>query len=438
MESRGRIVRRGAWVRRLGVIATMGGVWLLSATALAAEPAAPPAGPLGESVEQLIQIAHRFSPEVAAAALEATAALARVEAAGSLDDPTLRVLLEDIPRSGSGVLPNNGPNTRRYQVFQEIPFPGKRALKEEIAGAQGRQAQVRKHQVEIALAYQIKAAYAEYHRAHVMMEQTESLLDVVRSMARLAQARYAQGLGQQADVTGAEAERAALSAELARTKAERRKAQVRLNTLMTRAAAAPLVDKPRPRRLPPRHLLEPAALTDRALRDNPELHIKEAEIDAADRTRDLADRSWYPDFGVGLGVMQRSGEPFGYEAMVEMKIPLRWGLRRAQQAEATAMASAARAKRQQARLEVESMVHEAQIALEALREQERLLRDLAVPQANIALQSATRAYELSKGEFIPVLVATQNLKKARLDYAKVLYDTQIGLAQIEKLIGGEL
>ena len=89
---------------------------------------------------------------------------------------------------------------------------------------------------------------------------------------------------------------------------------------------------------------------------------------AVDRGRDLADRNWYPDIGVGVGVNQTDRGLDSYQAMVEVNLPLQWGLRRAQQAEATAMASGARQRLAQMDRQLEGDLAEDGLLLIAARD----------------------------------------------------------------------
>ncbi|PWC34936.1 TolC family protein [Azospirillum sp. TSO22-1] len=395
--------------------------------------AAEPSG----DIRHLIDTARRMNPEAAVMALEADAAAARIESAGALDDPKFKVELE-LPRNEPGYLPRRRAGQELYQVRQMFPLWGKRDLKREIAASDSRKAVAAQAEVANQLAYRVKVAYAEYHAAHLAADETRALLGTVRRLSDLGRARYAQGPGKQQDVTGANAEAGVLTAELARMDADRRRAQVRLNGLLARSPGTPLPAKPQPRPVPPLEVQPAEALADRARADYPPIRAQLAQIDSADKTRQLAERSWYPDVELGLGAMRREGRFDGYQAMVEVNIPLYADRRRAEQREAASMAGAARARLEQLRLEVTTELHEAYAMLGALKERKRIVREVTLPQARIALESAVRGYELARGDFPNLLVAEQTLRRALVEYVTVTFEEQIRLAEIERLIGGEL
>jgi outer membrane protein TolC len=412
---------------------------VLSAPARAGESRTAAGPAIGASVEELLAIVHRMNPELAAMALEADAAAARVEAADKLPDPKFALRYDEWPRADSSVAPSFSRfGTMKYELSQEFPLGGQRGLKREQALAEHRGTQSQRQATALELAMRVKVVYAEYHQAHMAILQLGSVKAVVSRLGQFALSRYSQGLGTQLDTVQAELERTELEAELVRMTLERRQARIRLNALLNRPADAPLVEKPRLRPVPPAARIDAASLVERARQANPALQTQRAKIDAVDRGRDLVDRSWVPNLEVGVGVVQKGARLDSYEAMVGVNIPLQWGLREAQQREATAMASAARSRLTQAERQLEADIHEAAASFQASQEREKILRDGLLPQAETALQSATKAYELGLTEFVTVLEAERRLRNTNLDRLKIQLEQQARLAEIERLIGGDL
>ena len=431
--------------RRFALVALLVAAALLGPTARA-EEADPshgdaPRGAVGATVDELVAIAKAMSPELQIAALEEAAAAARIDGAGSLADPKLSLSVEDwnTNRNG-GYLPSNpaAGTTKKLKVSQELPFWGKRDLKREIAEANARKATLLKAQVENELVAKVKVAYAEYHSAHLVSGLARDLKSRLDTLAKLARARYAQALGRLQDVTRAEVEKASLETEIVRTEAERRKARVKINRLLARPLEAPLVEAPAPRPIPPMETLDLAALTERAQRSNPDILAQQATIEGADTARRLAEKGWYPDFEVAVSSVKRDGDWRGYEAMVSMNVPLQASLRESEIGEAKALAGAARTRRELRALELGNEVSDAWISLKSAREVERLLREGQLPQAEIGFQAAAKGYELGRTDLLDVLQTEQQLWKSNIDLVKMLFEQQIRLAELEKLVGGEL
>ncbi|HIJ61825.1 MAG TPA: TolC family protein [Rhodospirillaceae bacterium] len=387
-------------------------------------------------LDELIAIARQMNPELAMAALEDDAVAARVAGADTLPDPTLVWQAMDIPRSDATGLPARLPRTDKLFVRQQVPLWGKRDLKREMAEADSRKAVILHRLVEIELIARLKTAYADYHQAHQAMDIDRDLLPRLDSIAKLARARYMQGVGRQQEATGAEIERTQLAAELAAVEVTRHKARIRINGLLGRAPETPVAETPRLRPVPAD--LDLAALTETALRRNPQLLAEDAGIQAAQAGQELAEKGWYPDLGVSLGVVKANGRFDGYEAMLEVNIPLQGGLREAEIGQAKAESGKARTRRRLQELAIGNALAEAYWSLRAARNTERLISETALPQAQIGFDSAVRAYGVGKGEFIMVLSAEQQLRRSQIDLLKAQLDQQMQLAEIEKLAGGDL
>src|SRR5258707_541878 len=186
----------------------------------------------GATLDEMLAIARRLSPELAARALDTEAAQARVEIAGSLADPTLRNPSDEIDRT-------RGPRQNKmfFTVEQEFPLWGKRDLRRDQASADVARTRADTRVTEVELIEKVKVAFAQYYQADQAIRTTEDLHRVVHDIARVAQDRYAQGRGSQQEVYKAEVENTRLATELVRLEAKRRGAPAPRNALLPRPAA---------------------------------------------------------------------------------------------------------------------------------------------------------------------------------------------------------
>ena len=213
---------------------------LLAACCLAAAAAEPLPG---ASVDSLLALARSRNPEYAAMRREAEAAGERIESAGALPDPTLRVELENIGNAGSDAGPNLLParvGDTKYTLIQPLPLWGKRDLRRDAAAADARQAQSRAAAAWNDLAARLKSAYAQSWLAARNEALTREMLDLASALEGIAQARYASGLVPQQDVIRAQSERANLRADLINLDMERHHLHTRINALLARPANAAL------------------------------------------------------------------------------------------------------------------------------------------------------------------------------------------------------
>ncbi len=430
------VIKRSCRVRP-GLVCSVAALAFTLAGAGAAVAQAPDPGVPGRTVDELLTLVRRVSPEIAVMALEAEAAVARVDAAGELPDPLFRTEFENIDRRSGSLLPSRlGLVT--YTIAQEFPLWGKRDLRREAARAEADGAQARRRSVESELAMRVKAAFTGYYQANTSIQITEELLGTIGAVVAAAQRRYAQGRGSQQDVIKAEIERGQLRADLVRLGAARNRAVAQLNALLNRPAGAPLATPRALRPLPPPEAISLAFLVERVKQSNPGLAGERAGIDGAERARRLVDRSWYPDVTVSLSAVDEDRRFAGYEAMIEFKLPLRWGLREAQAREASAKLGAAQARLDAASARAQGELEEAYWALDASRRVARILHETHIPQTQLALRTARAAYEVGRGDLLAVLEAERNVRQVLLEHLNVLAEQQIQLAEIEKIIGGDL
>src|SRR5438093_1584526 len=132
-------------------------IGLLGALALT-EPvsAAPKTTTPGSTVGELVALARQLSPELAAAALSAEAAVARITSAGALPDPTLRVDADNLDQRNRAM---NGTTTV-FRLMQEFPLWGKQDLKREMAAFDAAAAKYRRRGAALELVARVKSVFA--------------------------------------------------------------------------------------------------------------------------------------------------------------------------------------------------------------------------------------------------------------------------------------
>ena len=399
----------------------------------------PPA--LGARVDELLELGRRLNPGVTVRALEAEAALARADAAGRFPDPMFTTEFEDMRASGSGYAPESLGRVK-YTVAQTIPLWGKRGLERRMASAEADAAQAQRRVAEVELDQRIKVVFANYYAAEATLHVTRELLRTVTAIAEAAQSRYAQGRGSQQDAISAEAEKGGLQLDLARREAERRGAAGRLNALLDRPTGAPLAAPEALRPVPTADAMPLGELLERARRSNPSIDAEGAEITAAERSIELVRRNWYPDVTLGLSVYDEDGADRrqfgGYEAMISLEIPLQWGVRDAREREFKAKLAASRARRESTFVDLRGEIEESWWALEGLQQGIDVLRRVNIPQADVMLRSTLAAYEVGRADLPSVLLAEQAVRRTELENIDLIVEQQVRLAEIEKLIGGDL
>lgn len=397
--------------------------------------------PPGASVDELLAYAREHNPEFAAMRLEAEAAAERVQPAGALADPTLRLELRNVTNAGSDARPNLLPDrvgSTKYTVVQPLPFWGKRDLRRDAAAAAAEAAQGQAGLAWNDLAARIKGGYAQSYALARQIDLLREVTALIERLEGITRVRYAGGLAPQQDAIRVRVERTALRNELVQLETEYHHAQSRLNALLARPAHAPLAEPVRLRPLPSPATLDYVALEERLRGRNPQLFADDARLRAAEKNRDLAYRNRYPDFALGVSPIQTRSRVSEWELMVEMNIPLQQGSRRSQEREAERMVEAARARREASANQLLAELSENLAALDSARWVEKLARDELLPQSELTFQAALAGYETGKVDFATLLDAQRQIRRAKQDAIKAQAEQQARLADIERLVGEDL
>jgi outer membrane protein, heavy metal efflux system len=389
----------------------------------------------GATLQGLLSLAKEKNPDYAGMRFEAQAAAERVTPAGALPDPRLRTELMDITRMGEQnptLLPGRVGSTR-YTLMQDLPWFGKRGLKQGIAQLEADASQSKSDGSWRELAARIRTVQAQRQYLRRNAQLAQEILDLMQQLEHIAQLRYGGGLAAQQDVIRAQVEQTAMKSELIALEGETRQADVRLNALLARAASAPLAPAETLQATPPqpdRATLE-ARLRDR----NPQLFAQEALLQAAGKSRELAYSNRYPDFTLSIAPTQYQTAIKEWALMVEINIPLQQDTRRAQEREAEAMLSAAQSRKEALANQLLSDLSENLAGLEAAQRSVALAGNSLLPQAELGMRSALAAYENGKVDFATLLDAQRQIRQARQTRIKSQLEAQMRMAEIEKLAG---
>ena len=411
-------------------------VLVLLSLALSLPVAASGEEPPGADLAGLLELARARNPEFAAMRHEAEAAAARIEPAGALPDPMLRLELMGLTRDGEPDLFADRVGATRLTLLQQVPWFGKRALRRDAAADGAATAAREREALWTELAAAITAAHAQYYGTMREIAIADETLERLVRMEEAAQALYATGRAGQADVIRAQAEQTAVRGGLAALEARRQRLQAMLNALLSRPTFAPLAA--------PMHLREAAVLPDftaleaRLRETNPRLAAAQARIDKAEKERSLVWRDRYSDFTLGFGPALAGDRTADWQVMVEVNIPLQQGTRRHREREAESLLRASAAAREAEINRLLAALGEQSAGYEAAQRSETLARLSLVPQAQAGYEAALAAYETGRGDFGAILDAANRLSAARLEQLRSEVDAALRLAEIERLIGEDL
>ena len=382
-------------------------------TLLAGIAVCMPLGAQGQlSLKELVEEARAHNQEILAAQKKYEGARQRPSQAGSLPDPIFSPGYNSngnpLPGAGLGHEPTSMIG---FTITQEVPAPGKRRLRGDVAGKEA-DVQFQEYRVvELNVIARLKQAYAGLYHGYAVQQLLQQTRDQLRELLQVTEARYSVGRAAQQDVFKAQAQLSLLETRLLQSTRERRAREAEVNSLLDRAPGSALGIPEDPRtealRMPLEDLI--AAAENQAPLRMREQKTEERE-EAAMR---LARRSYYPDYSVTGGYSNMGGMPAFYTFRVDLKIPLYYA--RKQRAEVTEQAQAvARAQHsyQAAGQSLRARITEQYAAAETSLELMRIYTQDVIPQANLALESSLISYQTGAVDFLSVL----NNQLAVLEY----------------------
>jgi len=388
------------------------------------------------TLKDLLRAAAENNPEIKAAEQSEAASKAVIPAAGALPEPTVK--FESMGHFAPPSLMKGDPSSARaYGVEQEIPFPGKLGIKEDIAAAEAEGQLWNRQLVSRKVVSDLKQAFYDLYLVRKSIDILMENKGLLENFEHIAESRYSVGQTIQQDVIKAGVE---ISKVLDRLLVEGRKkriAEARINNLLNRPPETPVG---KPAEFPKAEIgYSIEELIQFALNNSPAVKIQESEIARRQHGVDLARKEYYPDFAVGFTYYERDQNPGMYGLMVSAKVPLYfWKKQRPELEAARLNLSSARSTRDSTSSTVLYQVREAFSTATTAEKLSRLYSSAIVPQANLALNSAIANYQVGKIDFLQLIDSSVSLLDYKLKYYEATVEFHKALAQLEPLIGMEL
>jgi outer membrane protein, heavy metal efflux system len=358
--------------------------------------------------EKLLVSVLARNPSIAAARAAWQAALARYPQDTALPDPMFSYAARPASFGSNEVNAGND-----FDLAQSFPFPGKLTLRGERALDQADAAQAEFEAERERLVALASTLFDDYWLAARALETNQSQLELVSRARAVALSRYSSGSGTQADVLGADSERAMLEHRGVELASTRRIALERINTLLHRAPGLLLPEPPRDLEQPMTHALDEDALVAEAFSARAELRAQAAQVRAREADVALARREFLPDFTLRGGYESTWQEPPLRPVVgVELNLPIELGRRRAALEEADARLSRERSRLRKLEDEVRLQVVS---ALERLRESQHLCeisQSQLLPAAQARAAAARIAFSTGHSTFLEWADAERGVRAA--------------------------
>jgi len=396
----------------------------------------PPAG-LPVTLHELIREVEQRNADIAAAQLghqAATHVAAQVSAF-----PDTQVMVQHFgvgsPRPFAGYS-NSEFAYIGLGASQEIPYPGKRGLRAQVAS---QEAEARRFQADSArrgVVDQLKAAY--FHLAY--LQETLGILErndqVLRDVQKITESRYSVGQGNQQEVLKAQLQHTKILQEITRHHREVGQMQAQLKQLLNRAQESPDIQT-MPLALRPIPY-KASQLMELAKQENPDIQAQQQMVKKSDSQVELSRKEFRPDFNVQYMWQHTTGDTRDYYmATFGINLPNR-GRRKAELAQVEANREQAKrmleAEQQRRLAEVQDQYVVAQTSAEQLK----IYQEGLIPQSEATLRSAQAAYQSGKQDFETFLNSFLDVLGLQIEYQRELADHETALARLESLTGVDL
>jgi outer membrane protein TolC len=420
----------------LGVCAQLAGALAPAPTrALESDISAP--DPL--SLEWCLETAGRNNPDIAADAAAADAALRRIRPAGSLEDPRLGYAAVNLPvgKWGFDSSPMSG---NQFELQQKLPFPGLLGNREAAARAAAGAAEETLADRRRRVAADVERAWAGLGFAQRALEITDSNIELLRQIAKIAEAKYRVGAGLQQDVMRAQVELTLLLEERLGRVAALRAQEARLSALLDLPPSTPL---PRTALLRDASALPDMEILLEGLAEtSPQLQAFSRRVEQQERALRAAQLEGYPDVDLGIGYRLRAdapGDPVSGDDFVSagltVRLPIDRGKWRERVAERDALLRRAKAARRAALAQLRDGVRSTFADLARADARVALLETGLLPQARQSLASSRSGYEVDKVDFPSLLDSQVKLFEAELGLVQAVAARRAAYAALEGAVG---
>jgi cobalt-zinc-cadmium efflux system outer membrane protein len=322
-----------------------------------------------------------------------------------------------------------------FGASQELPYPGKRALRGNVAQHEIAISRAEKGSVTWDVITRLKLEYYQLAASQQLVAVLAQNRQRADEIEQAAEVRYRVGQGTQQDVLRAQLERTKLLNEISMQSRESARAQVLLKALLNRLPeSADIVPEP----LSVRRIPEAATLFAKLRENNPELQVSSEQVSQSQASATLAKREEKPDFGVQY-MWQHTADNFPdyYMGTFSIRLPNRSRVRAAE-AESRAKVTQAEAEKESRLKQMESDLGE-QIAVVQTSEQQLTVYEQGlIPQSESALSAGLAGYQAGKQDYQGVLGSYNDTLRLTMDRERTLAEHEAAIAQIERLIGEDL
>ena len=389
-------------------------------------------------LSDLIREALKNNPEIHVAEARTEVSQHKIPQAASLADPMFMMGYEnegtDRLYSYNGDVKDMPADSRwMFTLSQMFPYPGKRALKGEMAARDAEAMKVMADSMRLNTVVRVRELYYDLFAAHMTIDLLHDKTALLYRVEDAAVARYAAGMAPQQEVLMAQTEKYML---LEREEMERQKIrsiEAMLNANLGRDTNATLGRPEKPRETLYGYSLD--QLIAAAYEKNPLIKFREKMVAGAEAKLKMAKKEYYPDVTVGATYFARGSQfPDMWNVTATVNIPLFYKTKQ-REGVLEAEASLLEAKREveSAKLMASSALRDNFAMMKSTENLMALYRGGLIPKANQDFELALAGYVTGKVEAITVITRLKSQIDYELLYWRQFADRQKATARLDGL-----
>jgi outer membrane protein TolC len=412
--------------------------FLFLATGISAANEAPSA----ENLPTLINTALSNNPELKSSQARWRMYVGKARQAGNLDDPMFMFKLQNLLAREPFSFGGKDPTTAKVVgISQQLPFWGKRDLKEESARYEAESYRWQIEERKLELRRMVTETYYQIYSIDKALGIVGKNIQIISDFTTIAESRYTVGQGAQQDIFKAGLEKSKMLDMQITLQQQRKSLVANLNYLLYRPSGTP-VNTIADFELP--HINQtPEQLREAAHEKRPQVKSLIMQANKGMAAHRLARKEFYPDFNLSLEYMFREAsmnDP-GYNMFsvgVTFNLPFQQERRQAMLAESSSETDMAVEELNGLKNSIDYTINDTLAQMERRRRLVELYSTGTILQAEQSLESALIGYRVGKVDFLTLLDGRVSL----FNYERELYESKaeymMQLARLEAAVGMDL
>ena len=362
-------------------------------------------------------------PRVEAAYYQYAAQVERITLARSLSDPRFTFQM-DVTNVIETIMPG---------LMIDVPWPTKLTARADVAAAVSRTRYYDYENAVLLTAFEVKRPYYQLHFLSERIRLNRKMLNLMNQVEEIARAQNEAGKVTMQDVLRTQIEQERLKNDIANLEDSRNPLMSKLKTALGMTPGQP--NPPMPSRFEPTKLdISSDQLFAIAMAQNPRLKAMEAEVRAAEEGINLAHKSQYPDFTVGVEADVKAA-PIMWRPKLDVTLPIWRDKIAAEIAAAQAEKDAASAKFTGEQLQLAVEFADKSFMYREAKRNLTLLTAGLLSKAQLSLDVALSAYSSGRIDFINLLEAERVLLGFQLAEVEARLQCEMALADLSLIIG---